>query len=127
MSIGIGFVGVCIAPAAVVILLITVVGIPISIMLLFGLTIFFYTAKIYVSIAVGRMAMKLLGKGKEIKIGWALLLGLVILTILFSVPFVGWVAYFGVVFWGIGATVQAIQQCRQLPVPQPGTAPQASA
>jgi len=125
MCIGIGFIGVCIAPVAIAVLLITIVGIPLSIMLLFALTVFFYLAKVYVSIAVGRMVFKLLGR--QIKIGWALLLGLVIVTILFTVPVLGWVCYFGVVFWGIGAIVLAVQQCRQLPVPQSGTAPQASA
>lgn len=127
ICIGIGFIGACVAPIAIFILLITIVGIPIGIMLLFALTIFFYTAKIYIAIAAGRMVVKLLGRGKEIKIGWALLIGLVILTILFAIPYLGWIAYFGVVFWGIGATVLAIQQCRHFPAPPPATAPQASA
>jgi len=127
MSLGIGFVAFCAIPIAIVVLLILIVGIPAGIILMFAYTVFFYIAKIYVAIAVGRLIIGVLRRGAEPKQGWALLLGLTILTLLFMIPVLGWIVYFLVLFWGFGAILMGIRECRWPPQPavsgSGGTAP----
>jgi cytoskeletal protein CcmA (bactofilin family) len=123
VSLGIGFVAFCVTPIAILVLLILVVGIPAGIILLFTYTVFFYIAKIYVAIAFGRFGIRMLRKDAEPRQGWSLLLGLIVLTILFVVPVIKWVAYLGVVFWGMGAILLAIRDCRVASQPAGNAAP----
>jgi len=115
MSLGVGFVSFCAIPIAIVVLLVTLVGIPAAIIMLFAYTIFFYIAKVYVSIALGRIILRALRKDSDPRQGWSLLLGLVILTILFMIPVLGTVIYFLVIFWGFGAILLGIRECRWSP------------
>jgi len=119
MTLGIGFVVFCVAPVAVIILLILIIGIPAAIILLFTYTVFFYIAKIYVAIALGRVGIKALRKDAAPKAGWCLLVGLVVLTILFMIPQLGWIVYFVTIFWGFGAILLGIRECRWGPRPAP--------
>ena len=112
ISLGIGFVSFCMAPFAVIILAVTVVGIPSAIILLFAFTVFFYVAKVYVAIALGRLGIRLFRKDAEPRQGWSLLLGLFVLFLIFAIPMIGWVLYLGTVFWGFGAIVLGIRACR---------------
>ena len=123
VSLGIGFVAFCVTPLAILVLLILIVGIPAAIILLFIYTVLFYVAKIYVAIAFGRFGIRLLRKDAEPRQGWSLLLGLIVLTILFVVPVLKWVAYLGVVFWGMGAILLAIRDCRVASQPAGNAAP----
>ena len=116
VSLGVGFIAVCIAPVAFIVLAITIVGAPAAIILLFAFTIFFYIAKIYVAIALGRMTIRAFRKGADPKNGWSLILGLIILSILFVLPTVGWVIYFATVFFGIGAILLGAKKCREMAV-----------
>ncbi len=124
VSLGVGFVGFCAIPIAIIVLLITLIGIPAAIILLFAYTIFFYIAKIYVSIALGRTILRAVRKDADPKQGWSLLLGLVILAILFMIPVLGTVIYVLVLFWGYGAILLGIRECRWSPQPSIPTAPE---
>jgi cytoskeletal protein CcmA (bactofilin family) len=125
VALGIGFIAFCMTPIAIMVLLITVVGIPAAVILLFMFTVFFYIAKIYVAISLGKIVNNAFRKGFEIKLGWALSIGLVILAILFNIPFLGRVVYFVTIFWGIGAILLGFMECRRLAA-QPA-APQSTA
>ncbi|MCP4568631.1 MAG: polymer-forming cytoskeletal protein [FCB group bacterium] len=114
VCIGVGFIAICIAPVAFVILAVTVIGAPAAIILLFAFTIFFYIAKIYVAIALGRLTIRAFRKGADPKNGWSMILGLIILMILFSLPTIGWILYFATVFFGIGAILIGIKRCREM-------------
>jgi hypothetical protein len=89
-----------------------IIGIPAGIMLLFAYTVFFYIAKLYVAIAIGRLGIRAFRKDVDPKQGWSLLFGLIILTLLFMIPVLGWLIYFAVIFWGIGGIVLGIRACR---------------
>ncbi len=115
MTLGIGFVSFCVIPIAIIILLVLIIGIPAGIMLLFAYTVFFYIAKIYVAIALGRIILRALHAGAEPALGWALILGLVILALLFMIPVLGIIIYFLVIFWGFGAILLGIRECRWAP------------
>ena len=126
VSLGVGFVGFCIAPFAVVILIATVIGIPAALMLSFLVAIFFYVSKIYVAIAFGRLGIRAFRKNANPKQGWCLLFGLIILTILISIPVLGWIVYFGAVFCGMGAIILGIRDCRNNAVATNATSPPAA-
>lgn len=116
-SLGIGFVAFCAIPIAFVVLLVLIVGIPAAIMLLFAYTVIFYVAKIYVAIAVGRLGFRAFRKSAQPAMGWCLLFGLIILSLLFTVPVLGVISYFAVLFWGIGGILLGIKECRWMPPP----------
>ena len=112
VSLGVGFVAFCAIPVAIVALSVLIIGIPMAIILMFTYTVFFYVAKIYVAIAVGRLGIRAFKKDIEPKQGWSLLFGLIVLSILFMIPVLGWLIYFAVIFWGIGGILLAVRACR---------------
>jgi len=112
VSLGVGFVAFCATPVAIVVLLALIIGIPVALILLFAYTIFFYIAKIYVAVAVGQVSIRAFRKDAQPKMGISLLIGLIILSILFAIPVLGWIVYFAVIFWGIGAILLALRACR---------------
>lgn len=112
VTLGVGFIGFCIAPIAVLVLCLTVIGIPSGVILLFAYTIFFYIAKIYVAIVVGRLVIRLFAKTAEPKTGWTLLLGLFIMFLVFPIPYLGFILYLGTIFIGMGAIVLGLRACR---------------
>lgn len=102
--------------AGVVVLFILILGIPLGILLISLGMILFYLGKIYVSISLGRIIFGIFNRGQSHSIGWELLLGLTILTILFQIPYLGWIIYIGAFILGSGAAVNgyiALSQRRQ--------------
>jgi hypothetical protein len=81
---------------------ITLVGVPISLMLLVVYLAAIYLAKIWVGAFLGRILLKSAG---DMKRDWllGLLLGLLILTIAGFIPFLGGLVRLGVVCLGLGA------------------------
>jgi cytoskeletal protein CcmA (bactofilin family) len=122
VSLGVGFLAFIIVPLAIVALLLTVVGIPAAIILLFAYTVFFYIAKIYVAIALGRLGIRAVRKDAQPRLGWCLLLGLIVLSILFALPVLGTIVYLVTVFWGLGAILLGIRECRWGGQPQSSAA-----
>jgi len=102
-SMGLGFVFMVCIPIAIIILLITVIGIPLAVISLFAYLILVYIAKIPVAAFLGDRIIKALGKEGEPSLIWSMLLGLVILTVLLNIPYLEWLIYFVVLFTGFGA------------------------
>lgn len=98
-SLGRGFLILIVTPIVFVVLLMTVVGIPLGFMLIVALGILVYFAKFFVSLWVGQ---KILGRDSS-KVGWALVLGLVVVMIAGSIPLLGWIASLLTLFLGLGA------------------------
>jgi anti-sigma factor RsiW len=90
------------APLAMVVVGVTLVGIPISLMLLAVYLAAIYLAKIWVGAFLGRMLLKPSGATKG---DWVLglLMGLLILTIVGFIPYLGGLVRLGVVCLGLGA------------------------
>jgi cytoskeletal protein CcmA (bactofilin family) len=106
-SLGLGFILVICMPIAIVVFLITLIGIPIALITLFAYLILFYVSKIFVGIALGKKILTGFAKDKEAPLGWSLILGLIVLTVLTSIPFIGWLICFVVIFTGFGAAILA--------------------
>lgn len=80
------------------------IGIPVALMLFcFGIALF-YIGKIYVAIGLGRLIFVLFGRDKG-PIGVEFLIGLIVLSVLFSVSILGWIIYVLTFIIGGGAAV----------------------
>ncbi len=101
-SLGLGFAVLAAVPVAIVVTAVTLVGLPVSLMLLAVYLVAIYLAKVWVGAFLGRILLKPAGATKG---DWlqGLLLGLVILTIVGFIPFLGGLVHLGVVCLGLGA------------------------
>jgi len=106
MSIGLGALALVAIPVAIVIVCLTLVGIPLGLIALVGYVLAIYSAQVFVGSWIGQA---LLGKSKTKgeAIG-RLALGLAILQIAVLVPVMGGIVSVAVVLWGFGAFVLAL-------------------
>ena len=101
-SLALGFGVLACVPVAIILVAITLVGIPISLMLLMVYLTGIYLAKIWVGAFLGRMLLKPSGATNR---DWllGLLVGLLILTIVGFIPYLGGLVRLGMVCLGLGA------------------------
>ena len=101
-SLGLGVAVLAGVPVAIILTAITLVGLPVSLMLLAVYLVAIYLAKIWVGAFLGQMLLKPAGATKS---DWllGLLVGLLILTIVGFIPYLGGLVRFGVVCLGLGA------------------------
>ena len=101
-SLGLGFAVLAAVPVAIVVTAITLVGLPVSLMLLATYLVAIYLAKVWVGAYLGQMLLKPAGATKS---DWllGLLVGLLILTIVGFIPYLGGLVRFGMVCLGLGA------------------------
>ena len=111
-SAGVGFITFIVVPVAsllVCILLITIPLVAIELML-FGLLV--YLAKLPVAIMVGRLILERFGRGGASSY-LELTIGIPVLYLVFAIPVIGWLAWWAVMFTGLGAIVLVIWEARQ--------------
>jgi hypothetical protein len=101
-SLGLGFAVLAGVPVASLVIAITLVGLPLSLMLLTMYLVAIYLAKIWVAAFLGHMLLK---PGEATKSDWllGLLVGLLIITVVGFIPYLGGLVRFGVVCLGLGA------------------------
>ena len=101
-SLGLGFAVLAGVPVAIILIAITLVGLPVSLMLLALYLTAIGLAKIWVGAFLGQKLLKPAGATKS---DWllGLLVGLLILTIIGFVPYLGGLVHLGVVCLGLGA------------------------
>jgi cytoskeletal protein CcmA (bactofilin family) len=109
-SLGWGFVFMVCIPIAIIILIVTILGIPIAIISLFAYAVLIYIAKLPVATALGEKIIKAFGKEGEPSLIPSMLLGLIVLTILLNIPYLEWLIYFIVLFTGFGAILTSHKQ-----------------
>jgi predicted anti-sigma-YlaC factor YlaD len=102
LSLGLGVGVLAGVPVAIVVAAITLIGIPISLMLFAVCLAAIYLAKVWVGAFLGRILLKPSGASKG---DWllGLLVGLLILTIVGFIPYLGGLVRLGVVCLGLGA------------------------
>jgi len=102
LSLGLGLGVLAGVPVAMIVIGVTLVGLPISLMLLAVYLTAIYLAKVWVGAFLGRILLKPSGTTKG---DWVLglLVGLLILTIVGFIPYLGGLVRFGVVCLGLGA------------------------
>ncbi|MGB5105513.1 MAG: polymer-forming cytoskeletal protein [Candidatus Zixiibacteriota bacterium] len=104
---------VIVLPVAILLSGITIAGLPIAFAGLSLYAIFFLLGKIFVAITIGMILMGLIRKGKNVSLGWSLIIGLVLVALMFKIPVVGWIIY--LVAWIVGTGAMVISACRRKP------------
>lgn len=115
-SLGLGFVILVGAPLAMIVTAITLVGLPLSFMLFALYLAALYLAKIWVGAFLGRVLLKPATASKG---DWmlGLLVGLLILTVLSFVPYLGGLVRFVVICLGLGAFAWQLYQTSRPAIP----------
>jgi hypothetical protein len=108
-SLGLGVGVLAGVPVAMIVVAITLVGIPVSLMLLAVYLAAIYLAKVWVGAFLGRILLRPAGATKH---EWllGLLLGLLILTIVGFIPYLGGLVHLGMVCLGLGAFAWQLYQ-----------------
>ena len=102
-SVAIGFVLLVTVPVAAVVLLVSVVAIPLSViaMLLYFATL--YPGQVFVAAWLGQAILTRIGRERPPSAHWSLVVGALVLVIVFAIPFAGWVIRLLAVCSGFGA------------------------
>ncbi|MFH1822440.1 MAG: hypothetical protein ABH830_01950 [Patescibacteria group bacterium] len=93
-------------PILAILLLVTIIGIPLSLLLLGTWIIFLVIAKILVGIMIGRAIIEKLWPKKKESLIWAMIIGIVLLYLILSIPYIGWLLTLIVLWWGLGGIWQ---------------------
>jgi len=106
-SLGWGFVYLVVVPVIVVLLMITVIGIPLALIIVPFYIIALYLSKVLVGLVIGLLILDNLTRDKKYKgsLVWPLALGLLVLLIIISIPYVGWLIKLLLVLWALGAAI----------------------
>lgn len=103
-SLLIGLLFMMITPFTILLLCLTVIGIPLAFIWLFGLVIVIYFAKIVVGYWLGSVLFKKLNLRE--RRGWALFAGLAIYFIVRNLPYIGWLFSLLTLFAGLGIIIR---------------------
>ncbi|MEW6685349.1 MAG: hypothetical protein AB1393_03980 [Candidatus Edwardsbacteria bacterium] len=109
-SLGFGILFLLLVPIAVVILLISIIGIPIAIFGIFAYLLALYFGAICFSLAFGEKFLRLFKKEGEISLYLSFILGLILLGILVSIPYLGFLVKLLVMLFGAGIFVLSRQR-----------------
>lgn len=105
-SLGLGFLLVAVGPVAVILLLVTILGIPLCLIALALYIFLIYAGKIFVAFWIGEKIIFLIWKVSEPNIYGSVALGLLIIAVLGLIPVVGWLAVFVTTLVGIGGLLK---------------------
>jgi cytoskeletal protein CcmA (bactofilin family) len=97
----IGIAVIVVIPVLLILIAVSLVGIPVAAAGLAVYLLVFLVAKVLVGITIGLLALRLLKKEGRISLGWALLVGMILLAISYKIPILGWLVYFAA--WAVGA------------------------
>ncbi|UCG61393.1 MAG: hypothetical protein JSV52_13890 [Candidatus Zixiibacteriota bacterium] len=114
------------AAAGAIVLSLSILMVPITSFITVSGAVLFYSGKIIVAVVLGYFLIKLIKPGAVYLSRIQLLLGLIVLTIAFALPYLGFLIYLALSTIGAGAIVLGIKYCRRdmnqaaAPVPEPG-------
>lgn len=100
-SAGYGALLVFVAPLAVLVLLITVIGIPIGILSILLYGVLLYTARVFAGYYLAKLFFKRISK--ELHPVWIALCGVLVLALLIKIPYLGWLINLAAVIFASGA------------------------
>lgn len=116
---GLGLASLFLIPIIVVIVALTLIGLPLALFTIGGYALALYLGKLFIAAELGRRILRVSGH-KRSEVVWSLLLGLLILAVLVELPFVGAVLGFGLAVFGLGTVVNYLldwNRRRKLQVP----------
>ena len=107
-----GFLASLIAPLATIILIFSIIGIPLALIIIFAWIILFCLAKIIVALFIGKYLISIFNKEtnknffhplNDKNLIFSLVIGVVVLWLLFTIPYIGWLISFLAGSIGLGA------------------------
>ncbi len=101
-SIGWGVIVMFLTPIIAILLLITLIGMPLAFILIGVWLIALFVSKILVGILIGRELLKRFWEKKKDSLLLAMVIGIVIAWIIFSLPIIGWLLCLVAMWWGVG-------------------------
>ena len=99
-SLGLGFAALFLIPIAILLTMFTFIGMPLALIVLVLYIISIYLSQIYAATAIGSMIL-----GKERWVGFSAILGIILLSIVMAIPWIGGLVGFLAVLFGLGAMV----------------------
>jgi cytoskeletal protein CcmA (bactofilin family) len=116
-NLGFGFIFLVVVPIAIIIAFFTVVGIPAGIIaaLLYGIAI--YISSIYIGVWIGRKILGYLKKSLATAFFWPLVVGIIIISLLSMIPFIGWLFRLFVLLLSLGALSVTMWKVVAAPAP----------
>ncbi len=103
LSIGSGALIVFVAPIAALILLITVIGIPISVLSMLLYIVLIYLTRVFAGYFLVLMALERFNK--RLHPVWTTLIGVLVLALLIKIPYIGWLIHLAAVLFAAGAFI----------------------
>lgn len=109
-SFGWGVLVLLLTPIAAVILLVTIIGIPLSFILMALWLIALYLSKIFVGILIGRSLLSNYWAKQKDSLILAMIFGIIIAYIIFALPFIGWILALLAMLWGLGGILLSFKK-----------------
>lgn len=97
-----GFLVLIITPLITITLLITIIGIPISLLLVIIFALFLFLSRIFVAMTLGRYLVNNYLSNYKDSIILITLIGIFISYSIFAIPVIGWIVSFVAIIWGLG-------------------------
>lgn len=101
-SIGWGLIVTFLTPIIALLLLITIIGIPLSLIIIALWLIALCIGKIFTSILVGRILLQKFWEKKKDSLSWAMVIGIVVTITICYIPLIGWLACLAATLFGLG-------------------------
>jgi len=114
-DIALGFVGLVCIPFAIILLFVTVVGLPLGLLLVLGYLALLLIGYVVAGIAVGEIVLKWVQPAHASQRSWkigAAGLGVLIVMLLSGIPLLGWLIAFLALLMGIGAVLSQLRRKR---------------
>lgn len=106
-SMGIGLVTLIVVPAAVIIFIITVIGMKLAMLLATLYWLLIALGSIFNSLFVGSEVYLMIRKGEMRRNDWlTVLIGVIITSLLVLIPYIGWLVWFGIFLSALGALIK---------------------
>jgi hypothetical protein len=117
-SLGTGALIVFVAPIAALILLATVIGIPVSFLSMLLYIVLIYLSRVFAGYFLAELAFNKFGV--ELHPVLKALIGVLVLALIFKIPYIGWLIHLAAVIFGSGAFIHYMlhQKSDQQPVPE---------
>lgn len=100
----VGFLTIILAPVAIMMVAITLIGIPVAIILGIIFAVMIVLSRIYVAVIVGDKLLSAIGKTKS-GLLLQVVIGVIIIELLATVPILGWFVTSVATLWGLGGIV----------------------
>lgn len=105
-TLGWGLVVAFIGPIVLILLMITIIGIPLALIIGALWLIALYISKIITGLLIGQWLLIKFWKSKKESMIWALVIGIVIVCLISPIPVIGWLFAFIITLWGLGGIWQ---------------------